>query len=319
MKQRLVVAPDLERRANLRKAVAREVPCAAPTSSRAAKPTNLSSRFGCYQNSDEDREIGALIQGVRPTPLREFDQIPMKAPYLLRQARAVAPLLEARTIAFVGDADCTSLVLGLLATRGGPRPTAMLLLDFDCRLLAWARTFANRQGFGDLLAVQAYNVFDPLPAELAGQFDWFYTNPPYGAANEGLSARIFLSRGMELADRTAGQGCTILPCDRERPWTQQAWSRTKRFVRDYGWAVTERVDGVHRYYLDDDPNLASSVILMRRLRQRACSPLPLQGRRVEQGQVPDFYGRTVKPPYPRYIREDGSKDFDWDNLVEAAG
>jgi predicted methyltransferase len=271
-------------------------------------------RFIEYIPSAEHLALGEMIERLRPAALREFDQIPMRTPDLVRQSWAMVPLLVGRTVAFVGDSDATCLMLGLLATRTGLGPDSMMLLDFDRRLLARARVFADEHGFGHRLAVQAYNVLDPLPQDLIGRYDWFYTNPPYGSRNAGLSARLFLNRGIELAKRCNGQGCAILPCDPERPWTQDAWRQTRHFLDEYGWAVTHQLAEAHRYHLDDDPELTSTVILLRHRRPHGTQRLPFQGRRVEMTEIADFYGRGVQPPFPRYIREDGSHDYDWDGV-----
>lgn len=271
-----------------------------------------------YQVSAADLAMGELVERARPPALRDFDQIPMQRADLLRQARAMAPLLAEQSVAFVGDSDGTSLVLGLIAMHGGPRPANMHLLDFDLRLLANALSFADEHGFGGLLEVRPYNVFDPVPEDLVGRCDWFYLNPPYGSRNAGLSARLFIGRGMELVRQGSGRGCAILPSDPQRPWTQRAWRRTERFLRDHAWVAEEKIDGVHRYHLVDDPGLTSSTILVRRSRGTDVPDPPFQGRRVGAREIRNFYGRAVKPPFPRYIRKDGTRDFDWGTLEAAA-
>src|SRR4051812_26467980 len=77
----------------------------------------FSRRFVEYAPSADDLALGELIERVRPAALREFDQIPMCTPDLLRQVWAMAPILARRTVAFVGDSDATSLLLGVLAAR----------------------------------------------------------------------------------------------------------------------------------------------------------------------------------------------------------
>jgi Branched-chain polyamine synthase A C-terminal domain len=271
----------------------------------------LGRRLLRYRFLREDRMIGDLIERARPPSLRAFDQIAMKTSDLIYQVRAIAPHLADRKVVFLGDDDLTSLVLGLLAVRGGPCPTEMLVLDFDLRLLASARAFAAEHDFGHLLAVRPYNVFDSLPEELRGHYEWFYTNPPYGSCNEGLSTRIFLGRAMELTDERFGYGCAILPCASKRPWADVAWSQTKQFFYDHGWEILENIDGAHRYHLDDDPDLTSSAILVRRSRPDLIGQIPFEGRRIDMVEIRNFYGRESEPPFPRYILEDGSYDFDW--------
>ena len=34
--------------------------------------------------------------------------------------------------------------------------------------------------------------------------------------------------------------------------------------------------------------------------------MPFAGRRVGMGEIPSFYGRSIRPPYPAVIRQDGA-------------
>lgn len=254
-----------------------------------------------------------LIETARPESLRAYDQIPMRPVDLLRQVKLIAPYLAGKSVAFVGDHDSTSLLLGLLSKRDEVvAPARMLLLDFDERLLVTARTLADKHGFGDRLDVRLYNVFEPVPSEFVAQFDWFYTNPPYGCYNTGESARLFITRGCELVTSDNAGGCVILPDDEERPWTRSAMYATQKFLCDHGWTVDEKINQLHKYYLDDDQELASSVILARQVgNTEDATSTHYTGRRVDFDEIPNFYGRSVQPPYPRFIQQDGTKSYDW--------
>jgi hypothetical protein len=263
------------------------------------KPTNTGVHFRSSarrQNVDPAIRAVALVAQNRPAPLREFDQIPMREQHLLEQSRAIASPLAGTTVAFVGDYDCTSLVLGMLGNLGNPRPARMVMLDFDERLLTAAVRLARRYGF---------------PSDLAGQFDWFYTNPPYGSHNVGASGRLFISRGCELTSPVGSHGCIILPYAPDRPWTAEAMRATQQSLVNNGWVVREARTGAHQYYLDDDPDLPSSAIVIDRVPYGACLGMPYTGRHVEDGEIATFYGRTVIPPYPHYIRPSGAIDCNW--------
>jgi predicted methyltransferase len=239
-----------------------------------------------------------------------FDQIPMLPADHVRQIKIMAPYLAGKDVAFMGDSDGASLLLGLLGAHLGKLPRHMLLVDFDERLLVAARAFAQQHGFSHLLTTRLYNAFDPIPLDLRGQFDWFYTNPPYGSHNEGASVRLFVTRGSELT-RAGGHGCIILPHDGERDWTRSAMRETQRFLVQHDWVVIEKLRGVHRYRLDDDRQLTSSLVLVDHTPGDQATPMPYAGRRVAFAEIPLFYGRTVNPPYPRYIRADGTLDCGW--------
>jgi hypothetical protein len=257
-----------------------------------------------------DLRLAHLIDRVRPPSLRAFDQIPMYPRDHVRQTKLVAPYLAGRAVVFMGDGDCTSLLLGLLSKHGLPLPSRMLILDFDARLLKVATGIAESNGFGHVLETRLYNAFDALPSDLAGQFDWFYTNPPYGSHNLGGSARLFITRGCELV-RPNGQGCIILPHDRQREWARVAMLETQCFLSQHGWVMTDKVRELHRYKLDDDRQLTSSLVLVEHIACGQRQPMPYAGRSVGFDEIPSFYGRDVRPPYPHYVRHDGTFDEDW--------
>ncbi len=257
-------------------------------------------------NTAQDQVLAECVAHARPMPLRAFDQIPMRTDDLARQGRRVAPLLANQRVAFIGDMDGTASFLGLLAACGGPAPAELMVLDFDSRVLESAHLLAVRYGFTDLLKVQLYNCFDPVPPELLGQFDWFYTNPPYGSRNVGESARLFLTRGCELVRTERGSGCLILPDDPSRPWSRRAMLATQRFLHSHGWTIREKVDFLHRYHLDDDPSLSSSLIIADRDNSEIGETMSFAGRHVATDEIPDFYGRSTLSPYPRFIDRDGT-------------
>lgn len=261
--------------------------------------------------SQVERAMASLVDRKRPKSLRQFDQIPMRPRDHVRQVKVMMPYLADQSIAFMGDSDGTSMLLGLLTTYRSQRPSRMLLLDFDERLLDVARCIAEEYAFDHILETQLYNAFDRLPSHLIGQFDWFYTNPPYGSHNQGASARLFITRGCELT-RSGGRGCIILPHDDERGWTRDAMLTTQRFLCDHGWAVSEKVNRLHRYRLDDDRRLTSSLMLVEQIDDAAIQPMPYANRPVAFDEITLFYGRTATLPYPHFISADGSFDCNWD-------
>jgi N4-bis(aminopropyl)spermidine synthase len=262
------------------------------------------------KQTDELEALSILERG-RPTSLRTYDQIPMHGQDLLTQVKRVAPDLASKTVAFVGDHDGTSLLLGLLGARGLIEPpTRMLLLDFDQRLLEMARQLATDHGFADRLETLAYNVFDPLPLDLLETFDVFYTNPPYGASNAGASVRLFVTRGCELVHRQFGTGYVLLPDDARRTWTQEAMDSTQVFLEQHGWRVSAKVENAHGYHLDDDPTLRSASIQVTRTNDKLRAIMPWVRRAVSAEEIPFFYGQSVIPPYPKLIAADGQPVFE---------
>lgn len=259
-------------------------------------------------------ELLSALERNRPEALRDFDQIPMLGTDLLCQIKLIAPLLANKSVAFVGDHDGSSLLLGLLSSKGFVQaPARMTLLDFDERLLAKARGLAKEYGFHDLLETRPYNVFHPEPTDLKGQFDAFYTNPPYGASNGGESARLFIVRGCNLTHPEAATGYMLLPSDAKRPWTQRAMYLTQYFFIAHGWRIMTQLPNMHRYHLDDDKTLTSSLLITER--EFVDTPeLPWTGRYVNHSEIPNFYGKSVLPPYPHFISEDGHEVLELDTL-----
>ena len=246
-----------------------------------------------------------IVADSRPQPLREFDQIPMRTKDLAIQAIAMAPLLAGRRVAFVGDMDGAASLFGIMAAIGEPAPAKIMLYDFDSRVLAAAEELSKRFGFGDILTVHLYNCFERLPLNHHGTADWFYTNPPYGSQNAGESTRLFITRGIELVDPEFGSGCLIAPDDESRPWTRQAMEANESFFQRHGWRIRTKVDDFHRYHLDDDPTLSSALVIIDRLPQSYAEPMLFAGRTVGTDEIPDFYGRSTRAPYPRTISLNG--------------
>lgn len=253
-----------------------------------------------------DRSLADIVARARPIPLRAFDQIPMRADDLARQGRMVAPLLAHQRVAFIGDLDGAASLLGLVAATGGPVPARLLLLDFDTRVLQSALLLAEHYGFAHILETRLYNCFDSLPLDLIGKSDWFYINPPYGSRNSGGSGRLFLTRGCEIVRPQGGSGCVILPDDVSRPWTRRGMIATEQFLHTHGWTIREKVDQLHRYHLDDDPELSSSLIIVDRSSETSAASMPFAGRSVGTNEIPNFYGRSTLPPFPRFINQDGA-------------
>jgi len=266
------------------------------------------------KTTEEERTLVEILEKARPESLRAFDQIPMRGMDLLFQVKLVAARLANKNVVFMGDHDGTSLLLGLLSSQGFVRPPArMTLLDFDERLLATAQTLAKEYNFDSLLETRPYNVFHPEPSDLRATFDAFYTNPPYGKSNLGESARLFIARACNFTKPDQATGYILLPNDQERRWTRESMYLTQRFLIDYGWNISTQLPALHRYYLDDDKTLMSSLLIADRIFDGA-SYMPWTGRQVGHKEITNFYGQSVLPPYPLFISEDGREIYQTDTL-----
>src|SRR5258707_13525671 len=194
----------------------------------------------------------------RPRPIREFDQIFMKTADMLLQTEHVGRLFDGKNVVFVGDGDAIGLCLAhlhnLKLLEHGPNKVHVL--DFDERVVLSIRSFADRFQIKDRVTAELYNVADPLPRAHWEKFDCFYTNPPFGASNDGRSVEAFLRRGIEAVGADA-LGCLVAADDPNFGWTRTVLFATQRFAMQNGFAISELLPEFHHYHLDDSPELTS--------------------------------------------------------------
>lgn len=248
--------------------------------------------------------VSDVIQN-RPMPIRDFDQIYMKAADMVTQAVFMAKRFDKLKVVFIGDGDSIGLcalhlrALDLIAFG----PEHVLLLDFDERIVKSVLYFSDHHSFADRMEAQMYNVADPLPQQVLHSRNAFYTNPPWGQFNDGQSVRVFLERGIEAVGRKAS-GMLVIGDDHEIPWTQDVIRDAQRLANDHGFLVSEMIPEQHAYHLDDAPGLRSCACVFRRTEAPIWSEesLPLDPERRE-----NFYGRQ-RPLEYRYIRETYDRD-----------
>src|SRR4051794_3901570 len=86
--------------------------------------------------------VSDVVQN-RPRPLREFDQIYMKAGDMVMQAEFVARWANNRRLAFIGDGDAISVCVAYLSKREilPHGPSHIDVFDFDERVVNAVRRF----------------------------------------------------------------------------------------------------------------------------------------------------------------------------------
>lgn len=249
--------------------------------------------------------ISDVIQN-RPLPLREFDQIYMKAGDMVMQSEYIARRFDGKEVLFVGDGDSISLCMAYLKHRNvlSYGPKRIHLVDFDERIVRAVERFAEREGIGHLMTARLYNCIDALPDDLIGQFDAFYTNPPWGASNQGESVKVFVERGIEGL-RQDGEGVIVIADDPELEWAKLVLKETQEFTARMGFFVQEMQSQVHLYHLDDAPELRSCNLFVRAAPGRSVvtKSYELHGARLE-----NFYGREQKL-HVQYVREKSRVDY----------
>lgn len=242
--------------------------------------------------------VSDVVQN-RPRPLREFDQIYMKTGDMVMQSEFVCRWSQGQDLVFIGDGDAISVCVAYLVHRGiiEAGPASIRVLDFDERIVNAINRFADRERIESLQA-ELYNCLDALPM-LDRQCSRFYTNPPWGASNEGESVKLFVERGIE-AIGYQGQGLIVIADDDELHWPGVVLHKVQDYAIQQGFFVSRMTPRLHSYHLDDAPDLRSCNL--------AISSLAGNGKAVRSSPVADagrlahFYGQGLLPRV-RYVRE----------------
>lgn len=249
--------------------------------------------------------VSDVIQN-RPLPLREFDQIYMKAGDLVLQTSLIAQRFDGRDLIFIGDGDGICLCLAYLMHQQvldcGPK--SIHLLDFDERIVRAVERFADREKIDHIITANLYNCVDPVPTDLLGRFSAFYTNPPWGASNSGESVKVFVERGMEACG-IESVGAIVIADDSKVPWSRRVLSEVQRFVIDNQFYIQEMQTNLHAYHLDDAPGLKSCNVFIRSHPERV---LPTKSYPLHESRIEDFYG-SAQNLRVQYVREIARVDY----------
>lgn len=248
--------------------------------------------------------ISDVVQN-RPRPLRELDQIYMKAGDMVLQSELVARWANGKRLAFIGDGDGISVCVPYLRRRGilDYGPASIVLFDFDERICGSVTRFADAERLENLSA-HLYNCVDRFPGPC--DFDCFYTNPPWGASNEGESVNVFVQRGME-ATNYRGEGMVVIADDEDLEWPKRVLANVQSFALSSGFFTQRMIPKLHSYHLDDAPNLRSCSLMFKALPDNQ----PPTGGSLDISdpeRLANFYGRD-NPPRVHYVRERKRLDY----------
>ena len=248
--------------------------------------------------------VSDVVQN-RPRPLREFDQIHMKTGDMVLQSEVVASWSEQKRLAFLGDSDAISVAVAYLMIRKvlDFGPSRIMVFDFDERIVSAVKRFADKERLEHLDA-ELYNVLDPFPD--VQKYDCFYTNPPWGASNNGESANIFIQRGIE-AVQYDGDGLIVLADDEELAWPKRVLANVQGSMAKLGFYVSRMNPRLHEYHLDDAPDLKSCNLFVSSVPDNASNKVPSE-RISDPERLENFYGYS-KEPRVRYIREEKRPDY----------
>ncbi len=250
--------------------------------------------------------ISDVVQN-RPIPLREFDQIYMKVGDLVIQTEFIARKFNGLDVLFVGDGDSISLSVMHLKMQGVFKygPNNIKVIDFDERIVNSINRFAKDNNIKEYISADLYNVVDPLPEMIRLNKDAFYTNPPWGASNEGESVSVFVERGIESL-KPGGLGAIVIADDEEFDWTKIVLQKTQKKVVDFGFLIYEMIPGLHNYHLDDAPTLKSCTILIKQIQEYNNEN---KDQPIDPERLSNFYGRNHALTV-RYVRDLSGPHYD---------
>jgi predicted methyltransferase len=260
--------------------------------------------------SRKEIDLRAAINAVsdvvqnRPRPIRQLDQIYMKTGDMVLQSELVAHWANGKKLAFIGDGDAISVCVAYLQKREiiDYGPSEIVVYDFDERICGAVTRFADKEQLEQLRA-ELYNCLDAFPGP--NGFECFYTNPPWGASNEGESVKVFVQRGMDATNYT-GEGMIVIADDSELAWPKRVLANVQKFVTDSGFFVQKMMPQLHVYHLDDAPDLRSCNLIIKALPDNRAPGIST--RIAESHRLKNFYGRD-NPPKVRYVREKKRLDY----------
>lgn len=255
---------------------------------------------------DLHRAINAVSDVVqnRPRPLRDFDQIHMKTGDMVVQSELVADWADRKRVAFIGDGDAISVCVAYLMSREvlSFGPSRITVFDFDERTVNAVKRFAGKERL-DNLDAELYNCLEAFPDR--GKYDLFYTNPPWGASNNGESVNVFVERGIE-AVRYEGEGMIVIADDDELEWPKQVLASVQGFSLERGFYVSRMQRKLHEYHLDDAPDLRSCNLFVSSLPGNVARLKPSEATSADR--LANFYGK-LQPPKVRFVRERKKPDY----------
>lgn len=224
---------------------------------------------------------------------------------MVMQSECVAHWADGKRLAFIGDGDAISVCVAYLKKREiiGYGPSKITVFDFDERIVGAVSRFADRERL-ELLDAELYNCLDAFPD--VAKYDCFYTNPPWGASNNGESVNVFTQRGME-AVKYDGEGLVVIADDDDLGWTHEVLHNAQRFANDQGFFVGRMTPKLHEYHLDDSPELRSCNMFFKSKpgnNGHSGMSQPITG----ADRLDNFYGRNLQARV-RYVREQKRVDY----------
>jgi|Deesub1362A_J573_1020465.scaffolds.fasta_scaffold00169_71 hypothetical protein len=171
------------------------------------------------------------IAKARPSALREFDQGFVSEETTIARVALMHRWadIKGKEIVLIGDDDLLSIGLWLTGM-----PERIVVLEIDERLTSFIRDVT-----GGTVEVRGYDVRRPLPEDLVGAFDVFFTDPTESL--EGF--KVFALRGM-LSLR--GDGAGYFGLTRVEA-SLNKWYEIQGFLHQCGFVITDIIDEFNHY------------------------------------------------------------------------
>ena len=176
------------------------------------------------------------IVSNRPEVKYEYDQAPIHPRDAVNRMAFLYEKgdLEGKEIILLGDDDLVSLAIALTKL-----PERVAILDVDDELLSFIKKVSEKEELN--IEVIKHDLRYPLPENLAGSFDVFFTDPP----DTLWGLILFVSRGVESLRkdiRGVGYFCmTHADCPLER------WKRVFDAVLKMGMVPTDIIHDFNTY------------------------------------------------------------------------
>jgi len=152
--------------------------------------------------SDSFKTWAREILNGRPMPMSKYDQAPVPAEQaFLNIAYLLSNISDESTFAFLGDDDFHSLLLAKLLPK-----LSITVFEADIRVASTISEIAERESLN--VSVVEADMRDGIPDTYHGQFNAFYSDPPY--SESGIL--LFLYRGITLLiNQRASWGVIAVP------------------------------------------------------------------------------------------------------------
>jgi predicted methyltransferase len=203
------------------------------------------------------REFYRLLSEGRPLPLKQLDQVYMDDKSKIKTEKELFGCIFKKNVVLLGDDDLMSLFFCSACF-----PQKITVLDVDKRIIKHIQNISKKLDFN--IELRNYNALHDLPKNLKQKFDFFYTNPPYGSKNNGMSCKAFIARGIELL-KTGGYGAFAIASRNFSNWANKAEIESVKYLKENGCRLIRTIEALQSY--NDNP-IRSSLHIFKKTKKK---------------------------------------------------